>query len=133
AVALARHRGEDAVAAAAVFYHHQVGTTLYGRYWGAGGTAPPYSYFELTLYSAVDRCARTGMRRLHLSVPATPAKLFRGARATPLALVYLPARPDASLDPGLVQRHNCFTAQPRSSAPRYASRSWAQWTSPPGA
>ncbi|WP_369228531.1 GNAT family N-acetyltransferase (plasmid) [Streptomyces sp. R39] len=130
-VALARRRGESAVRAAAVFYRH--GTTLYGRYWGTDAAAPPNSYFELTLYSALDRAARIGMRRLHLSVPAAPAKLFRGARAAPLALVYLPADPGASLDPGIIQRHNHRTAQPWSSAPHYADRSWGRWVSPPGA
>ncbi|MET9083185.1 peptidogalycan biosysnthesis protein [Streptomyces sp. NPDC004237] len=130
-VALARRHGEDAVRAAAVFYHD--GATLYGRYWGSDGTAPPYAYFEMTMYAAAQYASRHDVARLHLSVPATPAKLSRGARATPLALVYLPADPDASLDPEAVQRHNDRTARPWSSAPGSTSRSWAQWTSPPGA
>ncbi|MFI6283033.1 GNAT family N-acetyltransferase [Streptomyces sp. NPDC050988] len=124
AVALARTRDDDTVRAAAVFYRH--GTTLYGRYWGTDGKAPPYSYFNLTLYEAVDWAARHGLRRLHLSVPATAAKRSRGAQTDPLALVYLPATPDARIDTRVLHRHNRRTAQEWN--PSADSEAWTRWT-----
>ncbi|MFK0154267.1 peptidogalycan biosysnthesis protein [Streptomyces sp. NPDC090493] len=131
AVALARRHGEDAVRAAAVFYHHG-DSALYGRYWGTDGMAPPYAYFEMTLYAALDMAAQRGFRRLHLSVPASPAKLSRGAQAVPLALVYLPVSPGARLDPKAVQRHNHRSAWPWASTPGSRDRSWARWITPGG-
>jgi uncharacterized protein len=128
-VALGRRHGEDTVRAAAVFYRHPGGSTLYGRYWGADSEAPPYAYFELTLYAALDHAAQNGMRRLHLSVPATPAKLTRGARVTPLALVCLPTGPGTALDRDLVDRHNARTTQLWSTAPGHGGGSWDTWTS----
>ncbi|MFD6329213.1 GNAT family N-acetyltransferase [Streptomyces niveus] len=122
-VALARTRDDDTLRAAAVFYRH--GTTLYGRYWGTGGDAPPYSYFELTFYAGVDWAARHGIRHLHLSVPATAAKRSRGARTTPLALVYLPAAPDTRIDARALHQHNRSTAQEWSR--QDFGRSWAHW------
>ncbi|MFI1408708.1 GNAT family N-acetyltransferase [Streptomyces sp. NPDC020707] len=124
-VALARARGEDTVRAAAVFYRH--GPTLYGRYWGTDGAAPPFAYFHLTLYSAVDWAARHGLRRLHLSVPATAAKTSRGARAVPLALLYLPTGQDAGIDPVAADRHNQRTADQIDPGLRTAG--WARGTS----
>ncbi|MEU5193709.1 GNAT family N-acetyltransferase [Streptomyces scabiei] len=124
-VALARTRDDDTVRAAAVFYRH--GTTLYGRYWGTDGKAPPYSYFNLTLYEAVDWAACHGLRRLHLSVPATTAKRSRGAHIAPLALVYLPAAPDSRIDARLQYEHNRRTAQEWD--PGSDSEAWTRWTS----
>lgn len=125
AVALARTRDDDTVRAAAVFYRH--GTTLYGRYWGTDGKAPPYSYFNLTFYEAVDWAARHGLRRLHLSVPATTAKRSRGAQSAPLALVYLPAAPDTRIDARVLHEHNRRTAQEWN--PGSDSEAWTRWTS----
>lgn len=125
AVALARTRDDDTIRAAAVFYRH--GTTLYGRYWGTDGKAPPYSYFALTFYEAVDWAAHHGLRRLHLSVPATAAKRSRGAHTTPLALVYLPAAPEARIDARVLRQHNRRTAQEWN--PDADSEAWTRWTS----
>lgn len=123
-VALARTRGSDSIRAAAVFYRH--GTTLHGRYWGTDGGAPPYAYFELTLYQGVDWAARHGVRRLHLSVPATAAKLSRGAHPSPLALVWLPAGQDARISPRVLHQHNHRVAQEWNPDPH--SQAWARWT-----
>jgi predicted N-acyltransferase len=123
AVALARAHDDDTVRAAAVFYRH--GTTLYGRYWGTDEKAPPYAYFNLTLYEAVDHAARQGLRRLHLSVPATAAKRSRGAQTAPLALVYLPAAPDARIDTRILHQHNRRTAQEWD--PGADSEAWTRW------
>ncbi|MEJ3659149.1 GNAT family N-acetyltransferase [Actinomycetes bacterium KLBMP 9759] len=54
------------LAAAAVFYRWR--DRLYGRYWGATPDAPPFSYFVLTQYAAVDWAAAHGVRSLHLSI-----------------------------------------------------------------
>jgi hypothetical protein len=124
-VALARTRHDHVVRAAAVFYRH--GSTLHGRYWGTDPAAPPGAYFALTIYQAIDWAARHGMRRLHLSVSATAAKTRRGAQATPLALVHLPAGADGRIDPASLRRHNLRTAQQWTHA---GSDAWTRWTSP---
>ncbi|MFJ2218207.1 GNAT family N-acetyltransferase [Streptomyces sp. NPDC101062] len=121
-VARARTRGEDTVHAAAVFYRH--GTTLYGRYWGTDGSAPPGAYFVLTIHQAIEWVASHGMHRLHLSVPATEAKTRRGAQVAPLALVYLAADAQERIDPYARRRHNLRTAQTWARSP---SPEWSRW------
>ncbi|MGW6602250.1 GNAT family N-acetyltransferase [Streptomyces sp. NPDC055036] len=125
-VALARTRNDDVIRAAALFYRH--GDTLYGRYWGSEATAPPFSYFNLTFYEAVDWAARHGMRSLHLSVPATAAKLRRGATTRPLALIWLPASgQDTRIGLHALRRHNHRVAQEWN--PVTHGEAWAHWIS----
>ncbi|MDX2545907.1 GNAT family N-acetyltransferase [Streptomyces sp. WI04-05B] len=101
-VALTR-TGSD-LSAAAVFYRHQ--DWIYGRYWGTSDSAPPYAYYTLTFYAAVDWAAAHGCRFLHLSVPASPAKTARGARLSPLSLVVLPTGPRQEIAEQALTRHN---------------------------
>ncbi|MBL1115243.1 GNAT family N-acetyltransferase [Streptomyces sp. 110] len=103
AVAALTRTGGD-VTAAAVFYHHR--DWLYGRYWGASPAAPQYAYYVLTCYEAIDAAAVRGCRYLHLSVPASPSKMARGARPMPLAFVYIPAADRKETDDQVLRRHN---------------------------
>lgn len=100
------------VDAAAVFYRH--GGRLFGRYWGTDADAPPFAYFVLTLYAAVNWAARHGFTHLHLSVAAWEAKVARGAVLHPLAMVVAPA----------LGRHTWFT---ESSAHDHNARVAASW------
>ncbi|WP_184503611.1 GNAT family N-acetyltransferase [Streptomyces botrytidirepellens] len=126
-VALARTRAGE-ITAAAVFYMH--GDWLYGRYWGATARAPRNAYFVLTFYEAVDWAAAHGFRTLHLSVPASSAKIARGAQVTPLALVHLPARHTKPLARHTLARHNHHIAQRWLRYSRLPlGPAWAPWAS----
>ncbi|UGQ11511.1 peptidogalycan biosysnthesis protein [Yinghuangia sp. ASG 101] len=117
-------------AAVAVFYRH--GGRLFGRYWGAASDAPPFAYFVLTIYEAVNWAARHGFTHLHLSVTAWEAKVARGAVLHPLAMVVAPALGrDTWFDPSTAHDHNArFAASWRA---RFASRpaaldpGWRDW------
>lgn len=122
--------GTGRTVAAAVFYRR--GTYLHGRYWGADADAPPYAYFQLTIYAPVDWAARHRIQHLHLSVPASPAKISRGARISPLAMVFVPAGP-TPLDQAALDRHNQQVAtqwmQRCASRPAALDPGWSRWSS----
>lgn len=128
AVALAESE-TGSISAAAVFYAHR--DWLFGRYWGASPTAPRYAYYMMTCYNALDWAARHGFRHLHLSVPASPAKLARGAEATPLALVYIPADPTTSISAQDLHQHNAHVARQwtdhSSSSTTHPDPAWSSW------
>lgn len=115
------------IAAAAVFYrwHDQ----LCGRYWGSAEDAPPFSYYVLTNYAAVDWAAERGFRVLHLSVSNWPAKVSRGARLRPQAMVvdlfgHAPAAQ-------VVRQHNAAVAAAWRTRfrrrPEALHISWSDW------
>ncbi|WP_345436388.1 GNAT family N-acetyltransferase [Actinoallomurus vinaceus] len=127
-VCLARHEGR--IAAAAVFYRHH--DWLYGRYWGADEDAPPFTYYVLTHYAAVNWAAAHGFRRIHLSVSAWEAKARRGARLSPLAMVVAPADglPDLVSDADAAARNSRVAGSWRErfrSRPEALDVSWEQW------
>ncbi|MEU5476887.1 peptidogalycan biosysnthesis protein [Streptomyces mirabilis] len=127
-VALARTNSD--VSAAAVFYRHR--GWLYGRYWGATSAAPQYAYFALTVYEALDFAARHRFGRLHLSVPASHAKVARGAQLSPLALVFIPTGNRPEIDPAVLRRHNHRIATQwltsgGSGICTEADSSWSAW------
>ncbi|MCO6007900.1 GNAT family N-acetyltransferase [Actinoallomurus purpureus] len=127
-VCLARYGGR--VVAAAVFYQHR--DWLYGRYWGAEENAPPFTYYVLTHYAAVDWAAAHGFRRIHLSVSAWEAKVRRGARLYPLAMVLASADGGSVLVPNSdAAAHNARVAgswrERFRSRPDALDASWEQW------
>jgi hypothetical protein len=115
------------VAAAAVFYRWH--DWLYGRYWGTAGDAPPFSYYVLTHYAAVDWAAEHGLSRLHLSVSSWSVKVSRGARLRPKAMV-VDLFHDAPAEP-VVREHNAAVAAIWRSRlrrrPEALHISWSEW------
>lgn len=117
----------DRIAAAAVFYRWH--DRLCGRYWGSAEDAPPFSYYVLTNYAAVDWAAERGFRVLHLSVSNWPAKVSRGARLRPQAMVVglLGQAPAAHV----VRQHNAAVAAAWRTRfrrrPEALHISWSDW------
>ncbi|WP_433188525.1 GNAT family N-acetyltransferase [Actinoallomurus sp. CA-150999] len=127
-VCLARHEGR--IVAAAVFYRHH--DWLYGRYWGVDEDAPPFAYYVLTHYAAVNWAAAHGLRRIHLSVSAWEAKVRRGARLFPLAMVVASADglPDLVSDADVAAHNSRVAGSWRErfrSRPEALDASWQQW------
>lgn len=85
---------ENQIKAIAVFYRHH--DWLYGRYWGAENDAPPYAYYNLTHYAAIDWAAENGFRHIHLSISAWESKVRRGAKLYPMAMVIFPPQGELS-------------------------------------
>jgi len=115
------------VAAAAIFYRWH--DWLYGRYWGTAGDAPPFSYYVLTHYAAVDWAAERGFDRLHLSVSNWSVKVSRGARLRPQAMVVDFFR-DAPTEPAVREHNAAVAAIWRSrlrSRPEALHGSWSEW------
>jgi hypothetical protein len=112
------------VLAAAVFYRWH--DWLYGRYWGAAVDAPPFSYYVLTHYAAVDWAASHGFSRLHLSVSSWSAKVSRGARLRPQAMVV-----DLFRGAPAVREHNAAVAatwrRRLRRRPEALHISWSEW------
>jgi predicted N-acyltransferase len=118
------------IIAAAVFYRYH--DWLYGRYWGADEDAPPFTYYILTHYAAVNWAAEHGFRFLHLSVSGWEAKVRRGARLRPLAMVIASSRGAAALvSESIVRKHNnnVVTAWRNRfpSRPEAFHASWSDW------
>lgn len=127
-VALARVKGKTV--AVAIFYRHN--EWLFGRYWGAEQDAPPFSYYVLTHYVALDWAAKHGFRYLHLSIPAWDAKIRRGAQLHPLAMVVaLTDNSSERISQSSVQKHNAHFV--RYWENRFGTRrealdaSWYNW------
>lgn len=115
------------ITAAAVFYRWH--DWLYGRYWGAAPDAPPFSYYVLTHYAAVDWAAERGFRVLHLSISNWSAKAARGATLRPQAMVVdvLRGKPP----PEVVRQHNAAVAAAWRDRfrrrPEALHTSWSDW------
>jgi hypothetical protein len=115
------------ITAAAVFYRWH--DWLYGRYWGAAADAPPFSYYVLTHYAPVDWAAERGFRVLHLSVSNWAAKVSRGARLRPQAMVVDLFRDEPA--PETVRQHNATVAAAWRDRfrrrPEALHISWSDW------
>jgi predicted N-acyltransferase len=128
-VALARVGEKNT--ALAIFYRHQ--DWLYGRYWGADIDAPPYSYYVLTHYAAVEWAAQHGIRHIHLSISAWESKVRRGAHLYPLAMVIFPPHGKSKLirEP-LTLKYNKSVVEHWKrrfpSRPEALDISWSNWT-----
>ena len=124
-VALVRSVGR--IVAAAVFYRWH--DRLCGRYWGCAEDAPPFSYYVLTNYAAVDWAAARGFRVLHLSVSNWPAKVSRGARLRPQAMVVDLFGPAPAAQ--VVRQHNAAVAAAWRTRfrrrPEALHTSWSDW------
>jgi predicted N-acyltransferase len=92
---MAVSRKGSRVNAIAIFYQHH--DWLFGRYWGAEDVTPPYAYYILTLYAAIEWAAHHDFRHIHLSISAWESKVRRGAKLYPLAMAMLPKQGEAEL------------------------------------
>jgi hypothetical protein len=120
-------RSGGRILAAAVFYRWR--DRLCGRYWGCAEDAPPYSYYVLTNYAAVDWAAARGFRVLHLSVSNWPAKVSRGAGLRPQAMVVDLFGPAPAAQ--VVRQHNAAVAAAWRTRfrrrPEALHTSWSDW------
>ncbi|MCH5586636.1 GNAT family N-acetyltransferase [Shimazuella sp. AN120528] len=120
----------SSVKAIAIFYRHR--DWLYGRYWGSEKDHPPYSYYVLTQYAALDWASQHGFRHIHLSISAWESKVRRGAVLYPLAMVILPIQNKPNLvSKQVAYEHNMSVVEHWKN--RFATRpegldlSWSNW------
>ncbi len=122
AVAISKRNNE--ITGMAVFY--RFGTALHLRYFGADYNLDlnDYRYFVLCYYEPLDYAAARGLKTLRLSTSALRAKVNRGAKIEPQAIV-VKCIGEQHISRSEIERHNrCTLRHYQDQFPGHLSRDW---------